>query len=48
MATFLPILVQLLTVIKNYVQSADGVSHITTERFNAMFASVGVTSNVVK
>ena len=35
-----PILVQLLTVIKTYIQSAEGVSHITTERFNAIFASV--------
>ena len=45
-ATFLPTLDRLLTVIN--VQSAEGVSLITTERFNAIFVFAGATLNAAK
>ena len=47
-ATSLPTLDRLLTVIKTYVQSAEVVSLITTERFNAIVVFAGATFNAAK
>ena len=47
-ATFLPTLDQLLTVIKTYFQSAEGESLITIERFHAIFVSASATLNATE